>query len=614
MPILRREVTQLRITLAQVLDRPFAALAWALDAWEQIQEEQGTKELSQYELATQAGALVTLAVCASRVNFLETSRLLYAQAAEVAPLNRPFLRGVIIARQATQLFNQDRTPEALDGYVAALNVFESSTAGDSPTWAYEIARVQAYRADCLERLSEPAQALAAISEALQAVEQGRQLAVYQAARTADTGAEDALRLVLRILSRLGSYDYSSTEIVRTFLRFANSSVASVIRGAPTQARRSGIYVAPGDPHSLAVTAFSAAWAPITETDVTRVAHPIEPTLLVMPANEVGTAGLTVLIQEGHKPVTTAWDVSESSVEPFMRTLLTGGGTLTDGGRTDAWLASAGDPRLKQLAQALLPRQMLEERFKAESVALRICPLGPLWRFPWGALPGADGNPIVASHPLILTTADAHNVTSAAGNAWLGHFDLSLSYALRDQKTVYQQASRVGARLRLIGAGEVLPDEPSEPVSLVVFAGHGVGTGAAQRLRLAGGQTLRVEDLPNLSRGAIVVLNACWVGAVLDDVAVEPSDLALALLARGAHSVIGTIRAVQDVEAAAYLQELLPRLVDGLDPARAVLETTRAILHDRPEAPLHAWASHTLIARATHFEPNRSNDDTHRHNA
>lgn len=228
-------------------------------------------------------------------------------------------------------------------------------------------------------------------------------------------------------------------------------------------------------------------------------------------------------------------------------------------------------------------------------------MGALWRFPFGALPiDASGTPLASKIPLVVTTADASNVAAADG-MWIGHFDLSLPHAIADLIAVKRHLSSQRTELRLVDtAGAMVETAHGARFAVVYFAGHGIGSGARQHLRFSDGTSVFSSDLLPIAEGASVILNACWLGGVTDDLGSEPVDLALTMLARGAHSVVATLGVVQDQRASRFVAALLPSLDGRTTAARAVQIAVQRLLDEDPELRLDAWASFITVGRSADY--------------
>ena len=214
--------------------------------------------------------------------------------------------------------------------------------------------------------------------------------------------------------------------------------------------------------------------------------------------------------------------------------------------------------------------------------LIVAPLGLLWRFPFHALP-VDGSVLGAVVPLTFSTPAARNVPAAREGTWMGHFDLSLPFAVSDLVGVLDAARRHQVRIELLDHFNDLTMSPAP--SALFFSGHGVGLGASQHLRLVGQDRAGIAEIGPLAPGASCLIDACWTGAVIDALGTDPVDLPLSLLARGAHSVWAAVGPVADQRAATMLDVLLEHWRPGTSLAQASCMALRKLLGGDPELPL-----------------------------
>ncbi len=193
---------------------------------------------------------------------------------------------------------------------------------------------------------------------------------------------------------------------------------------------------------------------------------------------------------------------------------------------------------------------------------------------------------------------AANLPRPRSGRWLAHFNLTLPLAARDARDFLSLADAAGADAMLVDSADQISD--ASAADLVVFAGHGDGLGADQHLVLANGARVFSTDIESLPTGCTVVLHACWAGFVLDRPATEQVDLPLVLLGRGAHSVVGTLGPVLDVDASAMFAPVMSRLAKGDSASQALNHAIRSLLSEDPLAPLSAWASYVTVGRHPSF--------------
>ncbi|MEV0396729.1 CHAT domain-containing protein [Polymorphospora rubra] len=204
-------------------------------------------------------------------------------------------------------------------------------------------------------------------------------------------------------------------------------------------------------------------------------------------------------------------------------------------------------------------------------------------------------------PYVLAPGLARNLPRPAKDRWLGHFDLSLSSALRELLGVLDVIKHAAVPFELFAADNLGPLQNASPkASHLLFAGHGNLGRGQQQLRLSNGRRCGAADLAMFAPGATIVLNACWSGLVFDDIGSDPADLALSLLAAGAHSVLGAIGLISDRHAARFLSHCVLVLITGAPVARAVHHTITELLSQDPLLPLNAWACYATTGRAVDF--------------
>jgi hypothetical protein len=256
--------------------------------------------------------------------------------------------------------------------------------------------------------------------------------------------------------------------------------------------------------------------------------------------------------------------------------------------------------VQHVAEVVVPVDELSARLRDSGrTELRIVPIGPMWRFPYAAVP-IGGTPLGALVPIVLTTGPSANTPAPRSRRWAGHFDLSLPNAVAELSNTFTSTRAAGIDLGLFSTHAELAD--TAPVSHLIFAGHGVLGRGQQELKLASGERCTSLDLSVLTPGASVVLNACWSGTVLDDIGADPADLTLSLIGEGAHSVLGTIGPVADTQAGEFLAACLHALATGASVAESAHQAIRTRLATDPDLPLSAWACYTTTGRRASFSP------------
>jgi CHAT domain len=179
----------------------------------------------------------------------------------------------------------------------------------------------------------------------------------------------------------------------------------------------------------------------------------------------------------------------------------------------------------------------------------------------------------------------------------------LPTAVDELRETTSAAKDLGRDLSLFGSLDELKDiGAATPVSMLIFAGHGLIGRSDQQLVLAGRQRCDASEFQGLALGATVILNACWSGYVFDHYGSDSAQQALEFLVAGAHSVLGTMGPISDRRAGEFLRECLPPLAAGRPLAHAYQETLTRLLADDPDRPLASWASYAAIGRHTDFSP------------
>jgi hypothetical protein len=450
------------------------------------------------------------------------------------------------------------------------------------------------RADCYRRLGQIDAAEADLVAAFQNLDALRGQQSYQGARSSDHAHRTELRALRDLIFGIpGLTPVAVLEIVTIVM---NSAVAGALRstGRGDRARRRPTVYLTGDREATLSAHLVDDWSPVNAATLRNIAADQLATVFI----DIDTArspmrGFTASFGGSGEPTFSTWDLTEAESD-IVRQLLTTP-RFQNGAATDGWRVEHTDPRLRSLGRKMF--KGLRQRVARSAIdGVRVCPLYALWRFPFLAV-DLDGEPLGKALPVVLSTPAASNVTGSTSRRWLGHFDLTLPLAIEDLQAFLRTARAVGATPVLFNEPA---DVPAEDVALVLFAGHAAGSGSDQHLVLANRVRMYADAIENWPSGCSVVLDACWSAAITDRPGTEQVDLSLMILARGAHSVIGSVGPVLDVHASQMFRSVLRHLAQGVAGAKAVQAAVKELLDADPSLPLAAWASYVTVGRHTQF--------------
>jgi tetratricopeptide (TPR) repeat protein len=594
---LRFWMDKLRVAVASDHENWPKAAAWSYDLYELCKDGDAQEA---------AGALCNLAVAMSHLGFKATAKRLYAQALSTPEL-LPSNRAGFDIRFGDYLWSVDDRAGAEERYSAAIQTYTDLTELTLNDM-HNMVRVYARRADCFLKTSRNADASADIDAAFDLLEISRVRGAYQSARSVDAEISDDIAHLIDYLTRLPLTRADAKRIAIVLSRLGNSSSASWLRnGALRDGAPTAIYHDGPENSARATSQIRAAarWQIFTDGEAESILSSDVPVLMTVmsPTSTHRMAGLTLLAGGGTGPAVRAWELvadrTPAELE-LLRALLApppGTRATEQGVWTRPWAPDA----MQLLANIMFPLTDLSDRLdRTEYRSLRIVPTGAMWQFPYASIPIA-GVPLGVTAPFVLAPGRTRNTVRPSTQQWAAHFDLSLPTAIDELRETASKARDLGLDLRLFGSLEELKDiGAATPVSMLIFAGHGLIGHNEQQLVLAGRQRCDASDFQGLATGATVILNACWSGYVFDHYGSDSSQQALEFLVAGAHSVLGTIGPVSDRRAGEFLRECLPPLAAGRPLAHAYQEAlTRLLAHD-PDQPLASWATYTPIGRHTDF--------------
>jgi tetratricopeptide (TPR) repeat protein len=613
-PFLRLHMNRLRMVAASFHRNWEAMLSYALDQLDNIEGplaeahawDDNDEEIREgYRIETLGNA----AVASSHLGLPQTAKALYLRHIAGLEEGTGNYAGALI-RYGSYLFKDGDHGEALECYETAIATLASL---EDPSLVDVQNHIRALwrRADCLLKSGEHAQPVLDILTAFRLCDRAREMSLYQSARSADSIVLEDMTYLLRVLNRLPDAAVHPRDAIEIFLRASNSSAAAGLRPRRKMTPHTVRYLSEESTAARISAELSTWWRSIDEEDIITALAPRRPTLIVASTliAENMAAGFSVFLPVTGDPIFHTWQLNPAPtgccdacgaehgpVLECLRELLSAPPDSTADAL--AWGMKPRDPLLGCLAARLLPLEALSSALtNAEpGTVLKICPLGPLWQFPFAALP-INGRPLAVTVPVELGTLNSTPVEMSAAPNWAAHFDLHLLFALDDLSTVVQEATGRSVELRLVDDKEQLHEALESSPSLIILSCHGSGVGVAQTLHMSNGSRLNALDMDPVPAGSTFLVDCCWIGAVHDPEGLESLNLPLTLLARGAHSVVGATGPVSDRHAAALLSVLLPQLQrPNVAPSTAMFRAWQTVLGDDPAMPLRAWAIFNTISR------------------
>ncbi len=600
---LRIFMDRLRVRVGLEHGRYIRAAAWAYDMYAVLR----TNDSLGSNFGLWSGeSLGNMAVAMSGLGFKRTADSLYRQSIDAVG-ETASNRAAILIRYGSMLWTQESYDAAETNYREAFKVL-ANLEDQTVTTLHDQVRVRARLADCHLIAGRWAEAASMIFGAFDLLDAARDRGVYQLARSVDASVSADIEHLLSYMTRLPVEHLDASRVVRALLIVGNSSTAARLRnGTRRPDARTRIWADELDETARAAVESAAFWRPVGPAEVEAVIdspHPILLTMLSMGAQRL--YGLSVLVGAGLAADVCTWslDSSEDAEEfELLRVLLTAPPGSADQKAGKAWNRPWDVQAMTVLSERLFPVDALAKVIRTRAEGIAVVPVGAMWRFPFTAIAIA-GQPLGAIAPVVLTPGPTINQQVPRSSKWAGHFDLSLAAALDDLKVAVRVSGAAGSRLDLFTNLEGFSKVAGEQgVGVLLFAGHGEVIQRRQRLRLATGESCQAVDFKGLIQGAVVVLNACWTGAVADVHGGDTSEQALQFLVGGAHSVLGTLGPINDARASEFLAEYLPAVARGRTSARAALHAIRVLLDEEQGRPLSSWASYATLGRGCEYAGN-----------
>lgn len=590
---LRYWMDRLRIMLAMDHSDYTAAAAWCLDFIQLANAFYGGRN------SLLLFAEGTLAAACSRMGLTLTAESIYQTAQKrVEPGDANW--AALAVNVGSFYFNNGKRAEAFETYDRGIKILESLSRRTLRS-RINLIRLLNRRADCYAADGDWTSALADIYFGLCECDAVRMTAKYQGARSADAAISEDIENLLRLISRCDQSALDGRKVIMALLIERNSAIASKIRSVnPPPVEREKIYLsgAEGDATAAELTRY---WHPIAESDLSNAINAETVTLFVSATllSKSEVAGISALVVPGSAPKVYQWSVTQPLlVDLFYELMHPPPGISSE--ELSGWARPWHDRELMDLTREIVPVSDLERC--DISNGLIILPSGPMWRFPYAAVPILNA-PLGLATPFVLSTPNAINLRYPDGGEWIGHFDLiSLPRALTDLRASKVAAISCGAAMVLFGSvAEMASITGEEKPSVFIYSGHGNIGRSSQNLVLANSENLDISRLRGVIReGGSAVLNACWLGRVHDRSGTEPVDLALSLIAWGAHSVVGGVGPVSDRAASDFMSKLMPEVRPGRTLAHSMRHTYQRLIECDGELPLSRWACYSTFGRSVEY--------------
>lgn len=281
------------------------------------------------------------------------------------------------------------------------------------------------------------------------------------------------------------------------------------------------------------------------------------------------------------------------------------------------------PLWEEIAQALFPgswREMLRPASGTGKHELLIVPDGPIASLPIGALPGADGRPLLESvsvalvpalSMLNLPTGQPERSSQGGQRIAVVHRDDRQASGLRGTAREAEHWLNASRRMRVIEADDQAGIEAAlqaqPPPDVITISAHGtpgqreVTTGQpvlSAEVRLRDGTVLSEESALRLPWPPLVILASCWVGAGSARTGREPSGFPLSCLLRGATTVIGGTAPIPEDQTADILCRIIDDLPSGSDTLWLLHRAQAAGVRARPLSEVTAAEIAGLTAWTT----------------
>lgn len=225
--------------------------------------------------------------------------------------------------------------------------------------------------------------------------------------------------------------------------------------------------------------------------------------------------------------------------------------------------------------------------------ISICPDGQLWQVPWTTCVSAldSGCEVVlALHPTLTRISQARVNRNSKIMVWVDNSE-NLYHAEGEAASFLKRFPNA----RICRSASEVRDSLSEQVELLHVIGHArhnASNPMFSAMQFADGPVYATEIARSNLRADLVTLSACDTGNVSLTIRDEPDGLARSFLARGAHTVIGSLWPLDDEAAARLYGSFFAALVQGASPAESL---NRARLETREWQPHpYFWGSLALF--------------------
>ncbi|WP_267546456.1 CHAT domain-containing protein [Arthrobacter sp. H14-L1] len=263
--------------------------------------------------------------------------------------------------------------------------------------------------------------------------------------------------------------------------------------------------------------------------------------------------------------------------------------------------------LYQLSEYLLPqplRELLSERAPGSSVSLTIVPTG-LLNIPFDSLVVdqdkglmlIDCATVILTGSLAVTDSIVKPGTNDGAGSWIGVYDTQrLPHAEKERSAMF--ASHPSATT--INTAEelhtVFSIEGQRNVEVLTLAVHGTAdsSGWGQSKLMPDGSILRAVDVLRWNAPQYCVLSSCHSSLAANE-STELSGFPIALILRGASTVVGSLHEVDDASTAEIMSAYWARAGIGTPAAQALAEAKRDWLGRHPESRHAPWLWAGLIS-------------------
>lgn len=277
----------------------------------------------------------------------------------------------------------------------------------------------------------------------------------------------------------------------------------------------------------------------------------------------------------------------------------------------AALPPATDPtfwtELYQFSEYLLPqplRELLADQHENGPVTLTIVPTG-LLNIPFDSLAVDEekGLMLIDCATVILTgslaVTDSIGVPAMGGAAgsWLGVYDTGrLLYAEQEKAAMLRSHTTVAMAETADELHATFGVSADGGVDVLTLAVHGSAdtSGWGQSKLMPDGSILRAVDVLRWNAPQYCVLSSCHSSLAANE-STELSGFPIALILRGASTVIGSLHEIDDASTAEIMSDYWARAGGRTPAAKALAEAKRAWLAQRPGSKGEPWLWAGLVA-------------------